>query len=208
MKAAPTRVRAASAVLLLACCLAACSSSGEDEPDTPAATSTAPTAATSEVPDLDDDQQVYADALTDQLDSLDDSPAQGESASCLSVHVVDLLGPELIAEAGGVDAFVASAGSFDFSRLGVTRDQGEAIHDAFVACGVDLAADFRAQLAKVADGNTEYAACLDAAWDADAFRDLFVGDMTQGGAEAYSTRFPDSPGAELTRAVLACASGS
>lgn len=57
----------------------------------------------------------------------------------------------------------------------------------------------------MADGNTTYAACLDAAWSPEAFRDLFIGDMTHGGAESYAEADPTSPGAGLTRAVVECA---
>ena len=154
--------------------------------------------------DVSDEARPYVDALVESAENSDsDVPFEAGEAECLAPRWVDILDPTRLEEAGIAPEDLA--GSDDaITELDLTEEDGGALYDAMVECGVDVRDEFIAGIAEESDLSEEDRACLEEQFDDDFLRRIFVVVLTQGedalqADQAFTSevlsKFSECPGA-------------
>lgn len=132
---------------------------------------------------VSDDAKPYVDELSKTLKEEDDDEFQisDDQADCISATWIDILKPERLEENGVKPADLAEGGSDEsISKLGLSKDEGNAMVDAYDDCGINLRETFLESLSGDDSTSDEQAKCLDDAIDEDLLRDFLVQGFTQG----------------------------
>ena len=129
-------------------------------------------------------EQPYVDALIESAaeesdDEDDEFDLDEEQAECVAPAWVGIIGADRLEEAG-VEPDELPEDDFDFSTLGLTQEDGEAMYDALGECGVEVRDAFIAGLAEDESLSDEDRQCVDEAFDEDLLRRIIVTGFVEG----------------------------
>ena len=131
--------------------------------------------------DVSEEERPYVDALIADAaeDEGDDMELNEAQAECLAPRWVSILGVERL-EAAGIDPDELADDDLDFSELGLSESDGEAMFDALEECDVDIRESFLAGMTEESDMSDDDRQCLDEALDDDLLRRLLVTTFVEG----------------------------
>ena len=155
--------------------------------------------------DVSDDAQPYVDALIASASDQEGGDLQFEEgqAECVAPQWVEIFDPARLEEAG-ITPENMTASNDTITELNLTEEEGGALYDAMVECGVDLREQFVGAIGEGGELSEEDQTCLEEQFDDDFLRRVFVIVLTQGedalqADEAFTSellsKFSECPGA-------------
>ncbi len=124
----------------------------------------------------------YAESLEKNLTEGDEGKLElsDEQAGCIAPKWVNTMKPDRLKKAGIKPADVAEDDNAEiFVRLKLSTDEGNALVDAFIDCGVELKETYLASSAGLSDDDKM---CLNDAISEDFLREILVLGFTEGPA--------------------------
>ena len=154
---------------------------------------------------VSEEAQPYVDALIASAANAEPGDLQFEEgqAECVAPRWIEVFDPARLEEAG-ITPENLTASDDAFTALDLTEEDGGALYDAMVECGVDLREQFIGAIGEGGELSEEDQACLDEQFDDDFLRRAFVIVLTQGedalqADEAFTSellsKFSECPGA-------------
>ncbi len=131
--------------------------------------------------DVSEAEQPYVDALIASAaeDEGEDIQLDEAQAECLAPKWVSILDVDRLEEAG-IEPDELAEDDLEFSELGLSESDGEAMFDALGECDVDLRESFIEGMLADSDLSEEDRACLDEAFDDDLLRRILVAAFVRG----------------------------
>ncbi|NLD78680.1 MAG: hypothetical protein GX643_18690 [Acidimicrobiales bacterium] len=130
-----------------------------------------------------DENREFVEALKasmrDSSDDADDVQLTDDEIDCLAPRYVNILGVERI-EAAGVTPGDLESSDMDFSDVGITTDDGNALFDAFGQCDVNIRERMLESFAADDEMSNAAAACMEGVFTDDNVRKLMVSGMVNG----------------------------
>jgi hypothetical protein len=132
--------------------------------------------------EVSEEAQPYVDAMIESFDNSDPEELQidREQAQCLAPRWVETIGPDRLAEAGIEPEDFSSDDDLDLSTIGLSEEDGNAMYDAFEACGIDVKNVFVQSMATDEELSAEDVECLEGAIDDDLLRRILVTTFVEG----------------------------
>lgn len=163
-------------------------------------TTSAPTTTTARA--ADPEAEPYLEAMTASMLADGDAGITEDQARCYAGHTLDVIGLDRLQQHDiSPDAFADEDDAMDFSELGITMDEGNAIFDGFTDCGIDLDEMIAAGFAEDEELDPKAKACLEQVLTEENLRLLIVTSMVKG-EDAMET---DPELEAITSGMIGCA---
>ena len=140
--------------------------------------------------DVSEQARPYVDALVESAENSDsDVPFEAGQAECLAPRWVEILDPARLEEAGITPEELADGDAM--GELDLTEEDGGALYDAMVECGVDLREQVIDDIAADSDLSEEDRTCLEEQFDDEFLRRRVRRRTGTGRGRAPGERGPD-----------------
>ncbi len=151
-------------------------------------TTTEPTDDDPFVPSGGDDAEAgpYIEALKRSMyasnDEDEDFQLTDDQIDCMSPRFINVIGVDRLKENGVTPADLESDEAMNFSELGMTEKEGNALYDTFGECNIDLNEMMMTSMAADEDMTPEMKTCMQEVFTDDNLRRFMVASMIEGEA--------------------------